>query len=73
MNLFRGNGSLLRLKLQPIPYPSVALHLITLDDAETAVKRPIVVPADIRLGSLHLVIQAAMGWKRPVTTGRLPR
>ncbi len=43
------------------PTPVLQLR-IELDDIEPVVWRRVLVPADITLGRLHRVIQAAMGW-----------
>ncbi|MFL5337611.1 MAG: IS1096 element passenger TnpR family protein [Geminicoccaceae bacterium] len=42
--------------------PSVACPKVTLDDVEPVVIRSVEVPLDLRLGRLHLVLQAALGW-----------
>ena len=45
----------------PTPAPVLQLR-IELDDIEPLVWRRVLVPANITLGRLHRVIQAAMGW-----------
>jgi hypothetical protein len=49
-------------KTNPQESPQIAHMSITLDDVEPEVSRIVAVPLGIRLDTLHLVIQAAMGW-----------